>query len=80
MGKKITSIYSPVSPSDTYVIYDQFHFYDADHLERPVKGRKFALETYKFLKQAYPDKILGLSTIEYYKNLKESIFVRSRKR
>lgn len=68
----MSTSYDPKSPTDTYVVYDQFHFKDADHLEVPVKGRKFALDTYKFLKTSFPDKILGLTTVEYYRKLKKS--------
>lgn len=64
-----TSIYNPVSPSDTYCIYDQFHFGCKNHLEVPVKGHDEAVKTYAFYKATYPGQVLGLCTIEYYKHL-----------
>ena len=64
-------IYSLVSPSDTYIVYDQFHFGDADHLEVPVKGHDNAIATYCFYKTVYPTYSLGLCTIEYYNTLKK---------
>ena len=60
----------PKSPSDTYVVYDQFQFHHPDHLEIPVKGRSAALDMYQFQKTANPDKSLGLCTVEKYKKLK----------
>ena len=69
----MTSIYDPVSPSDTYVIYDQYHdFYGKDHLEVPVKGRQQAVEQYAFYKAMYHGYTLALSTIEYFNHLKQS--------
>lgn len=62
--------YLPKSPSDTYVVYDQFHLLSPDHLEIPVKGRAAALDMYQFQKTANPDKSLGLCTVEKYKKLK----------
>lgn len=67
------SIYNPVSASDTYVIYDQFHdFYGKDHLEVPVHGHQQAVEQYAFYKAMHPGYSLGLCTIEYYNHLKQS--------
>lgn len=63
------NIFNPVSPSDTYVIYDQFHFKLKDHLEVPVKGWDAAVEVYRFYKEFNPQGVIGLCTIEYYKNL-----------
>ena len=65
-----TSIYNPVSPSDTYCVYDQFHMGCKSHIEVPVKGRQEAIKTYAFYKAAYPNRALGLCTIEYYKHLR----------
>ena len=65
-----TSIYNPVSPTDTYCIYDQFHFGNKDHLEVPVKGYQQALDAYAFYRASYPALTLGLCTVEYYKHLK----------
>lgn len=59
--------YNPQSASDTYVIYDQFHFGEENHLEVPAKGRKYALSVYRFLKELHPNMSIGLATIEYYK-------------
>lgn len=64
------SIYSPISASDTYCIYDQFHFGNKDHLEIPVKGHDAALERYQFYKTLYPGYCLGLCTIEYFNHKK----------
>lgn len=64
----MASIYDPISPSDTYVIYDQFHLLDKNHLEKQVKGLKQAIEAYAFYKTFYPGYSLGLSTIEFYKH------------
>lgn len=58
----------PPSPSDTYVVYDQFHFGSTDHLEIPVKGRSCALDMYRFQCLANPDKTLALTTLENYKS------------
>lgn len=65
-------VYNPVSPSDTYCIYDQFHFGCKDHLEVPVKGRDEAITTYAFYKASYPALSIGLAPIEYYKHLKNT--------
>ena len=70
--KKDLNIYNPVSPSDTYCIYDQFHFGCKDHLEVPVKGHDEAVKAYAFYKASYPGMSIGLATIEYYKHLKNS--------
>lgn len=67
-----TNCYNPISPSDTYCIYDQFHFGNKDHLEVPVKGRDEVIATYAFYKASYPALSLGLATIEYYKHLKDT--------
>lgn len=57
----------------TYVIYDQFHWLWPDHFERQVKGWTAALATYAFLKGVYSGTSLGLVTLEYYNNLKQSL-------
>lgn len=57
----------PPSPSGTYVVYDQFHFGSPDHLAIPVKGQSEALDMYRFQSLANPDKSLGLTTAEKYK-------------
>lgn len=67
------SIYDPVSPTNTYVIYDQFgDFFSKNHLEVPVRGRKQAVEQYRFYKEFSPNRIIGLSTIEFYNHKKQS--------
>lgn len=63
---KSVSIYSPVSPSDTYCIYDQFHFGAKNHFAAEVKGKEQAVSAYAFYKVFYPGYSLGLSTKEYY--------------
>lgn len=60
----------PKSPSDTYVIYDQFHFRDQDHVEIPAKGWEYALAVYRFQRTMHPGMSLGLTSIEKYKRLK----------
>lgn len=66
-------IYSPISPTDTYVIYDQFgDFFGKNHLEVSVKGWESAVEQYRFYKEFSPNRSIGLTTLEYYKSLKES--------
>lgn len=67
-----TSIYNPVSPSDTYCIYDQYHFGSKEHLEVPVKGHDEAVKAYTFYKASYPKESLGLASMEYYRHLKNS--------
>lgn len=67
-----SSIFNPVSPTDTYCVYDQFHFKAKEHLEVPVKGYQQAIDAYAFYKAAYPGQSLGLCTIEYYNHLKQS--------
>jgi hypothetical protein len=57
----------PPSPSGTYVVYDQFHFGSPDHLAIPVKGQSEALDMYRFQSLANPDKSIGLTTAEKYK-------------
>ena len=67
------SIYSPVSPSNTYVIYDEYgDFFNKSHLEVPVKGWDQAVEQYRFYKSFNPQTVLGLCTKEYYDNKKKS--------
>lgn len=67
------SIYSPVSPSNTYVIYDQFgDFFSKSHLEVSVRGWEQAVEQYRFYKEFNPERSIGLSTKEYYDNKKKS--------
>lgn len=64
------NIYSDISPTDTYVIYDQFHFGCPDHLEERVKGWDNALSRYCFTKTFNSNLSLGLSTAEYYDHLR----------
>lgn len=56
-----------------YVIYDQFHWLDSDHLEMTVSGYDYALKVYAFQKAANPDKSLGFVTEEHFKRIKESL-------
>ena len=67
------SIYDPVSPSNSYVIYDQYgDFFIKSHLEVPVRGWDAAVELYRFYKEFSPQRSIGLCTAEYYDNLKKS--------
>lgn len=68
----MSNIYDPVSPSNTYVIYDQFHFGNKDHLEIHVKRWEQAVDQYRFYKAFNPQTVLGLCTLEYYKHLIQS--------
>ncbi len=56
-----------------YVIYDQFHWLDMDHLEMTVSGYDYALKVYAFQKEANPDKCLGFVTKEQFVKIKESL-------
>lgn len=71
--KKAISIFNPVSPSDTYMIYDQFHSKRKDHFKEKVRGWDSALSRYNFHKTFHPECCLGLCTIEYYNHLMESL-------
>ena len=53
-----------------YVVYDQFHWLDPDHVEYVFKGKEYALNNYAFLKQAHPDKTLGLVSAEEFERIK----------
>lgn len=63
------NIWNPVSPSDTYVIYDQFHWNSKNHFSERVKGYSQALSRYRFHKVFHPECVLGLTTVEYYNHL-----------
>ncbi len=54
-----------------YVVFDQFHWNDPDHLEYVFGGWEYALSNYRFLKAAHPDKTLGLTSVENYEKIKE---------
>ena len=56
-----------------YVIYDQFHWLDPNHLESPCANHKEALERYEFLKAAFPGESLGMTTKSKFMKLKESL-------
>ena len=56
-----------------FVIYDQFHWLDSDHLEMTISGYDYALKVYAFQKEANPDKSLGFVTEEQFKRIKESL-------
>lgn len=49
-----------------YVVYDQFHWFAPDHLEYVFAGWEYALQNYRFLKAAHPDKVLGLVEAKQY--------------
>ena len=55
-----------------YVVFDQFHWLDPDHLEYCFKGFDYALANYSFLKAAHPDKSLGFTSEENYLKLKRN--------
>ena len=61
------------SQNKKYVIYDQFHWLNPDHLELTISGWGYALKVYAFEKEANPDKTLGLTTEEEYKKIKQSL-------
>lgn len=65
----IKIVFSPRSPSGTYVIYDQFHFGNKDHFHETVRGWDSALSRYKFHKLFNPQCVMGLCTVEYYNHL-----------
>lgn len=67
------NIFDPISPSDTYVIYDQFHWVEKNHFEEKVKGWEAALSRYNFHKTFNPNCVMGLCTVEYYNHLKETL-------
>ena len=56
-----------------FVIYDQFHWLNSDHLEMTISGYDYALKVYSFQKEANPDKSLGFVTEEQFKRIKESL-------
>ena len=63
----MSSVYNPISPSDIYMIYDQYgDFFSKNHLEVAVRGWEQAVEQYRFYKVFYPNRSIGLCTIEYY--------------
>lgn len=67
--KKTFSIFDPISPSDTYMIYDQFHLKQKDHFHEKIHGWDSALSRYNFHKTFHPEMILGLCTVEYYNHI-----------
>ena len=50
-----------------FVVYDQSHWNDPDHIEYVYHGYTYDMENYNFLKMAHPDKTLGIVTKEYFK-------------
>lgn len=62
-----------------YVIYDQFHWGDPNHLESPCANHKEALERYKFLKEAFPGESLGMLTKRKFIELKKSLTTKTKK-
>lgn len=56
-----------------FVIYDQFHWNDSNHLEQPCSNWKEALARYRFLRDSFPGMSLGLKSIEDYIKMKESL-------
>lgn len=64
----------------SYVVFDQFHWLDPNHIEYCFKGWDVALANYNFLKVAHQDKILGLVTLEYYEKFLRKKFKHEEKR
>lgn len=62
------------SPTDRYMIYDQFHWLRPDHFQEEVKGRDQALARYHFHKVFHPECVLALSTIESYNRIVHALF------
>lgn len=57
-----------------YVIYDQFHWLNPNHLVRVIDGAwNDALEQYRFYKAAFPKESLGLVTEEEFLRKKEAL-------
>lgn len=57
-----------------YVVYDQFHWNQPNHLVRPVTGTKQeVLEQYAFYKDCFPQESLGLLPEKDFNKLKENI-------
>lgn len=67
------NVWNPVSPTDNYVIYDQFHWRNKNHFVEKVKGWSQALSRYNFHKVFHPECVLGLVTLEYYNHLVEKL-------
>lgn len=73
MNSNDHSYLNPKSQSGIYVIYDLIGgCTPKNHICIPVKGFTQAVEQYKFYKAFNPHLILGLCTIEYYRNLMKS--------
>ena len=62
------------SPTDSYMIYDQFHWLSPNHFQEEVKGRDQALIRYTFHKVFHPECNLAVSTIEAYYRKVQSLF------
>lgn len=56
-----------------FVIYDQFHWLAPDHLEVTCENWDEALAQYRFFRDAHPGESLGLTTLDDFKRIKESI-------
>ena len=56
-----------------FVIYDQFHWGNHDHLEVHVDGWDNALNQYRFYKDAFPNESLGLVDVERFRSIVKSI-------
>lgn len=63
---------NPMEPNE-YVIYDQFHWGNPDHLEVHVDGWDNALSQYLFYKEAFPTESLGLVDITRFRSIVNSI-------
>ncbi len=63
-----------MSPSDHYMIYDEFHWKTPTHFQEEVVGRDQALARYNFHKVFHPECVLALSTIEDYHRKIHALF------
>lgn len=62
------------SPSDHYMIYDEFHWFTPNHFQEEVIGRDQALARYNFHKVFHPECVLALSTIEAYNRKVKALY------
>lgn len=72
------SVYNPVSPTDTYVIYDQFHWLRDNHLAVSMKGHANTLILYAWYKECFPTESIALASVEYYNQLLKQMRAKER--
>lgn len=53
-----------------WVVYDQFHWHDPDHIERVFCDKETALGYYRFIKEAFPRETFGMCKYDKYLKLK----------